>query len=60
MFYDVYTTRQDLRLDSTDPAKGQQPLPVDWADDAEISFFDAQPCGRVSFPYEARNVNLEH
>ncbi len=37
-----------------------KPLAPDWNRDARISFFKSVPCGRISFPYEISNVDLDH
>ncbi len=58
IFCDVSATDERLRLDSVDPAKPRQPMPEDWADGAEISFFTVQQCGQISVPFEEDNVDL--
>ena len=35
-------------------------LSEDWVDAAEISFFGSEPCGKISFPYEVKNVDLQY
>jgi hypothetical protein len=61
LLYDVGTSDERLRLDTADDRKREaEPLPADWADNAEISFFSIEPCGRITFPYEVKNVDLQH
>ncbi len=37
-----------------------KPMPAEWMDNAKISFFTTEPCGRITLPYEIKGVNLEH
>jgi len=48
------------RAMDADGKKSQEPIPVDWADHAEISFFTSESCGRISLPYELPSVDLKH
>ena len=58
LLYEAVSFHQELRPDSN-ATKGTPTLPEDWAKGAEISFFNSEKCGRISFPFEIRNVNLE-
>lgn len=39
---------------------GWRHLPPDWTSGAELMFFDSEPCGRVTLPYEIDNVDLSY
>ena len=56
--YDTATQEMEPSREATngDWRKAEEPIPKDWADDAEISFFGSEPCGRISFPYEVKGV----
>jgi hypothetical protein len=39
-------------------AEPEKPIPADWGDEAQILFFNTESCGRITFPYEFKNVDL--
>lgn len=63
---DVFCTVSTLRHSlgrvamGGDWKKAQEPIPEDWADDAEIAFFSTEPCGSITVPYEIKNFDLKH
>jgi hypothetical protein len=56
--YDIEIRRG--RLGRMDWDRDRKPVPADWAATTEISFFDSVPCGRLTFPFEIKSVDLHH
>ncbi len=62
-FYHFSFTREEFRRAAVNDwnwKKYEAPIPADWADHAEISFFSSEPCGRITLPYEVKSVDLPH
>jgi hypothetical protein len=58
LLYEADSYHQELHPDSV-PGKGTPALPADWANGAEIGFFNSVNLGRINFPCEIRGVDLE-
>jgi hypothetical protein len=57
-FCDVVCPDGDFTLASADWHRINEPAPPDWMDNAKISFFTTEPCGRITLPYEIKDVTL--
>jgi hypothetical protein len=63
IFYNVGFQRSDLRrlpVNDWNWRMDEAPIPVNWANDAQISFFSSETCGRIDLPYEVKSVDLPH